>query len=92
LFGQGKGIAISAIVGYHTKEFITCTLAIMLKITDPTGHIQETIPLEMAKVVGVWRDMIDSNHSKDDDEAVPKSNWNQGLLTHRYVCTMIRSF
>jgi hypothetical protein len=44
----------------------------MLKITDATGKVQETIPRELAKSVGVWRDMMESEHSKDEDEAVIK--------------------
>jgi len=43
----------------------------MFKITDSTGTINETIPSEIAKSVGVWADMISSKHSKEDDEAVP---------------------
>jgi hypothetical protein len=42
----------------------------MLKVTDSTGIIQETVPSELIDVVGVWADMLGSKHSKDNDEAV----------------------
>ena len=43
----------------------------MFKVTDKkTGTIQETIPFEMAQCVGAWRDMVSSEHSKDEDEVV----------------------
>jgi len=42
----------------------------MLKITDATGSVQATIPHEIATRVGVWRDMISNEHSRDDDDAV----------------------
>ena len=42
----------------------------MLKITDTTGTINETIPPELAKCVGVWADMVNSEHSRDEDEPV----------------------
>ena len=42
----------------------------MLNVTDSTGSIQETIPIEIAKLVGAWRDMIDSDHSGDEDEVL----------------------
>jgi hypothetical protein len=42
----------------------------MLKITDATGTINEAIPTELAKCVGVWADMVGSEHSKDEDERV----------------------
>jgi len=42
----------------------------MLKITDSTGAINETIPTQIAKSVGVWADMISNEHSKDDGEPV----------------------
>jgi len=45
----------------------------MFKITDPTGTINETIPSELAKSVGVWVDMVSSQHSTDDDEVVVDS-------------------
>jgi hypothetical protein len=40
------------------------------KVTDSSGTINETITMEMAKCVGVWREMIDSEHSRDDDTPV----------------------
>jgi hypothetical protein len=43
---------------------------IMLKITDITGTINEIIPSEIAKCVGIWADMVNSEHSRDDDVAV----------------------
>jgi hypothetical protein len=42
----------------------------MLKITDITGTINQTIPSEVAACVGVWGDMMSSEHSNDDDDAV----------------------
>jgi hypothetical protein len=42
----------------------------MLKITDITGMINQTIPAEVAKCVGIWGDMVNSEHSRDDDIAV----------------------
>ena len=43
----------------------------MLKITDTTGSVQTIIPPEIAAAVGVWRDMINAEHSKDEDDHVP---------------------
>jgi hypothetical protein len=53
----------------HTPTFSRDT-PIMLKITDITGAINQTIPSEVAKCVGVWADMVNSEHSRDDDNAV----------------------
>jgi hypothetical protein len=40
------------------------------KVIDSSGTINETISLEIAKCVGVWREMVGSEHSKDDDTPV----------------------
>jgi hypothetical protein len=55
----------------------------MLKITDTSGSVQATIPPEIATTVGVWRDMITAEHSKDEDDAVHQRT--QELLTFRYA-------
>ena len=47
----------------------------MFKITDPIGTINETIPSELAKSVGIWADMVSSQHSADDNEVVVDSQF-----------------
>jgi hypothetical protein len=61
----------------------------MLKITDTTGSVQETIQMELANTVGVWRDMVCSKHSRDNDEPVCVGYMHDADGDYRSFWTMI---
>src|SRR5579862_388556 len=63
--GRNKGYKVKPMARHETPR-----PPIMFKITDTTGTVNETIPFELAISVGVWADMLSSEHSKNTDEAV----------------------